>query len=346
MSSPSTPSSIRIWKYDKVSGGLETHLKLQNLPLPNPQPDQHLVQIIATSINPVDFKPAETPVVGSILVRKPATPGIDITGWVVVPAAGSPLKPGQLVFGAAARAPFAAGGLAEFAAINRDLLLPLPDGVDPIDAASVPVAGLTAYQTIVPFVKKGDHVFLNGGSGGVGVFGIQIAKAIGAHVTVTCSKRNIDLCTQLGADVVVDYTAGNVVDQLRALNYQFDHVVENVGSDHSIYWRAHEYTRPGALYMNVASSPALGDLWFASTASLLPSFLGGGKRKLKWIFAQINADDLRQLIEWMKEGTIKAVIDSKFSFEQAPEAFRRLKTGRARGKIIIEGAAALDTKTV
>nr|POE93211.1 zinc-type alcohol dehydrogenase-like protein c16a3.02c [Quercus suber] len=343
MSLHSTPSTIRIWRYAKTQGGLENHLKLHSVALPQPKPDQHLVQILATALNPVDYKPAEAPLFGSLLVRKPATPGIDISARIIVPAAGSPLKPGQFVVGGATNNPFAGGGLAEFTATGQDLLMPLPDGVDPVDAAGIPVAGLTAYQTIVPHVKKGDHLLLNGGSGGVGVFGIQIAKTIGVHVTVTCSTRNIELCKQLGADEVVDYTAGDVARQLSALKYKFDHVIDNVGSDHTLYWRAHEYTRVGALYVNVASSPALSDLWFMVQARFLPSFLGGGKRKLMGFFAQQKLEDIQQLAAWVQEGQIKPVIDSKFAFEQAPDAFRRLKTGRARGKILVLGSA-VDAK--
>lgn len=331
---------MRIWQFTQTAGGLENHLALKTVPLPIPKPDQHLIQILATALNPVDYKPAEFPVVGRLLVRRPATPGIDISARIITPAAGSMLRPGQLVFGAVSSSPFIAGGLAAYAATNQNLLLPIPNGVDPIDAAGVPVAGLTAYQTIVPYVKKGDRLFLNGGSGGVGVFGIQIAKVIGAHVTVTCSAKNVELCRRLGADEVVDYTAGDVVGQLTALRQEFDHVVDNIGGNHELYFRAHEYSRPGAVFVNVAAAPTLSHFWFVVKAGLLPGFLGGGKRTLTGFFAQAKLDDLQQLIDWMQQGKIKAVIDTKFPYEQAPDAFRKLRTGRARGKIIVEGETA------
>lgn len=254
------------------------------------------------------------------------------------PAAGSSLKPGQLVFGVAGTSPFAAGGLAEYAAAPETGIVALPEGVNPIDAATVGVAGLTAYQSILPHVKKGDRVFLNGGSGGTGVFGIQIAKAAGCHVTTSCSTRNVELCKSLGADEVLDYATSDVLEGLKKLG-NFDHVVDNVGSDKQLYWKSHEYTKPKALYMMVASAPTFEDISFTIKAAILPGFLGGGKRKLTGIFARIKADQLTEVGAWMNAGKVKAVVDQRFPLEQAPDAFRKLKTGRARGKIVVDIAS-------
>lgn len=98
------------------------------------------------------------------------------------------------------------------------------------------VAGLTAYQSIVPRVKQGDRVFINGGSGGVGCFGIQLAKVVGCHVTTSCSERNVELCRRLGADGVVDYTKVSVADALKEKGWKFDHVVDNVGTNEELIW--------------------------------------------------------------------------------------------------------------
>ena len=101
-------------------------------------------------------------------------------------------------------------------------------------------------------VHKGDRVFLNGGSGGTGTFGIQLAKAMGLDVTVTCSARNVELCTSIGADMVIDYTKGNIVEALKesAETKKYDLIVDNVFSDMSIYYRAHEFTSPKAKYVH------------------------------------------------------------------------------------------------
>ena len=273
----------------------------------------------------------------------PATPGIDFAGRIVTPASGSNLVAGQLVFGMAGSSPFNAAALAEYAASPVGGVVAVPEGVEAIDAATVGVAGLTAYQSILPYVKRDDKVFINGGSGGTGVFGIQIAKAAGCHVTATCSSVNVELCKSLGADEVIDYRTVDVMAALKK-GGPFDHVVDNVGADTSLYWRCHEYTRPGATFMMVAGSPSLRHISNTLKIRLWPGFLGGGKRKYASMFAEARASELEKIGEWMKDGAVKAVIDSKFAFDKAPDSFTRLKTGRSKGKVVIEVAADTDNR--
>jgi len=339
------PSAIKTWQYISTKGGLEKNLTLNTSnPLPKPKDNQHLIQVIATALNPVDYKVVELPLAGRFLVSssKPATPCNDVAGRIVTPAAGSPFKRGDLVFGASGSSPFAGSGLSQFTLCEKNYLVAVPEGVSLADAAATPVAGLTAYQTIVPRVKKGDKIFINGGSGGTGVFGIQIAKAVGCHVTISCSTPNVELCKSLGADEVVDYKKGSVAKALKASGVKFDHVVDNVGGgDLELYWKSHEYTKPEAVYILVAGALSLGHAIEMLKVKTIPSFLGGGKRKLEGFFATPNQDHLTQIGAWMAEGKVRAVIDSKFSFEDAPKAFERLKTGRARGKIVVD--VALET---
>ncbi|KAJ9628097.1 hypothetical protein H2203_003319 [Taxawa tesnikishii (nom. ined.)] len=258
MGKDSIPSTMRIWKYASAKGGLEKHLQLKTSePLPRPNTTQHLVQVLAVGLNPVDFKPAEAPLVGRLMVKKPATPGFDIAGRIVTPADGSTLEPGQLVYGAVSTSPLAGGALAEYIAAPAETICPIPSGIPPLLAAGAPVAAVTAYGSLVPYIRSSSRVFLNGGSGGVGTYGIQIAKAVGAHVTVSCSAHNADLCRSLGADDVLDYTARPLLDQLRdataAVGRPFDHVVDNVFSDPALYFQAHTYTAPSAKFIEVAS---------------------------------------------------------------------------------------------
>ena len=184
------------------------------------------------------------------------------------------------------------------------------------------VAGLTAYQSLVPKVKKGDKVFINGGSGGTGVFGIQIAKILGCHVTTTCSSVNVELCKTLGADEVVDYKKQSVIGALIASPHKFDYVIDNVGHDLELYWRCHEYTKPGAVFMMIAGAPSLSHAAEVLKIKMWPAFLGGGRRKREGLLAQPINEDLEQIVTWMKEGKIKAVIDQKFPFEEAPKHSR------------------------
>ncbi|RDW76151.1 hypothetical protein BP5796_06972 [Coleophoma crateriformis] len=251
------PTTMRIWQYSDTKGGLENNLKLNSTPLPVPKHNQHLVQVIAMALNPVDYKIPEMPLVGPLIRSKLATPGIDLAGVIVTPAKDSSLKSGQLVFGASGASPLASGALSEFTVSPSATSVLIPEGVDPIQAAGLTVAGITAYQSIVPRVKPGDRIFINGGFGGTGMFGIQIAKAVGCHVTTTCSTANVDLCKSLGADEVIDYKKGSVLEALRGCEQKFDHAVDNVGHNKDLWWHSHEYLKPEAVYIKVAADLSL-----------------------------------------------------------------------------------------
>ena len=126
------------WQYNATAGGLENNLKLNSsAPMPTPKKGQHLVRILATALNPVDIKPAENAIINRLLIPKPATPGIDFVGRMIKPAAGSSLKPDQLVFGFGAVSPFAGGCLKEYQTMPIVGAVALPSGVDPTDAATI-----------------------------------------------------------------------------------------------------------------------------------------------------------------------------------------------------------------
>ncbi len=328
---------MRAWQYTSTKSGIEKNLHINaSAPVPQPKSDQHLIRTIAIALNPVDYKIAEIPGMTRFAITKPATPGIDFSGSIVKPAPNSPLKAGQLVFGLAGNTPLAGGGLAEFCVSSIKTTVALPDGVEPVDAATLGVAALTGYQSIVPYVKKGDRIFINGGSGGTGVYGIQVAKAVGCHVTTTCSAANVELCKRLGADEVVDYTKGSVLEALKATGHRFDHAVDNVGLDNKLVWHCHEFLQSGAFYVLVGGEPSLGNVADMFKRKVWPGFLGGLRGKVVGYWPQPKPEDLLQLGAWMKTGQVKAVVDQKFLFEQAPQAFEKLRTGRAKGKIVID----------
>lgn len=205
---------MRAWQFNSTAGGLENNLKLNaSAPLPKPKPDQHLVQVLAASVNPVDYKLVEIPLFTRLFLSKPATPAMDFAGRIIAPASGSSLQPGQLVFGRTGTS-MIGGAFAEYAIAKSDNIAVLPEGVSPVHGASVAVVGLTAFQSISPYVKDGSSVFINGGSGGTGCYGIQIAKARGCYVTTTCSTANVELCKSLGADEVIDYKSQNILETL------------------------------------------------------------------------------------------------------------------------------------
>jgi alkaline phosphatase D len=195
---------------------------------------------------------------------------------------------------------------------------------------------MSRYQAIAPNVKSGDKVFINGGSGGTGVYGIQIAKALGCHVTTTCSTPNVDLCKSLGADEVIDYKTTDVIDNLSSKGQIFSLVVDNVGTPPNLYKAASAFLTPTGKFIQIGSAMSVGSIKTVGSNMLLPSFLGGGKNSYQMLMAKPSADALRQLGEWMKEGKVKGVVDTLFDWEDAPKAFEKLKTGRARGKIVIK----------
>ena len=344
----SIPSTMKAWQFSDGSGGLDKHLHLNNsAPLPpkakNLGTDEILIKVIASSINPIDYKLAEF-FVRRFVYGADATPAHDYAGRVVATGPNSgkyskqDLKPGQLVFGRLDN-PTKHGTLAEYTVATRIGCVPIPDGVKPIDAAAMTTAALTSYQTIVPFVKSGDRIFVNGGSGGVGLGSIQIAKILGCHIVVTCSTPNVDLCKSLGADQVIDYKKQNVLAELQKLP-KFNHVVDQVSTPKELFYKAQTYTTPKATYVQIAGE--FNPLAFADMLSRMywPGFLGGGKRKFRFQSLESKQEDFQQLAEWIGKGKLKAVIDETYGFEDngPVKAFLKLKTGRARGKIMVRVA--------
>ncbi|EXJ64138.1 hypothetical protein A1O7_00474 [Cladophialophora yegresii CBS 114405] len=358
-SAASIPSTMRAWQFSSTHGGLEKNLTL-NTAAPLPPHDAHslgkdklLVQVLAMSLNPVDYKIAELPLVGRFAIKTPASPGLDFAGRVVAVGEGlqgdsSSPKTGisELVFGRL-DGPTQFGTLAEYTLARRAGVALLPKGVSPKDAACVGTAGLTAYQCIVPHlprVKRQDdgsdtaRVFINGGSGGTGTFGIQIAKAMGCYVATSCSAGNAELCRNLGADEVVNYAATDVIEALTqsaAKNGKFDLVVDNVGGDGRLFWQCHRFTNPKATYVQVGAPIGLHTVWEMATKYLWPGLLGGGKRKFKFLGVGNDSRQFEEIGKWMADGKVRPVVAEALPMQDAPKAFEKIKTERTKGKIVV-----------
>lgn len=342
----SIPSSMQAWQFSQATGGIDKHLALnKSAPLPPKAnslgQDQVLIKVITSALNPVDYKLAESSLLRRLVYGADATPGSDFAGRVVATGPNSgkvskqDLKSGQLVFGKL-DFPSKYGTLAEYTVATRAGCVSIPEGVKEDDAACVGIAGLTAYQSVVPFIRSGNRIFINGGSSGVGTFAIQFAKVLGCHVTVSCSGGNADLCKSLGADEVIDYRIKDVVTELQK-GPKLDLVFDAVGTPAELYWQAHTYTKPEAVFTFIAGSPTLYSMYDIAARSFWPGFLGGGKRPFKFIGVASKADELTKIGEWMAEGKVKAVIDETFGLDDkgAPRAYQKLKTGRAKGKILV-----------
>ncbi|KAF4468824.1 quinone oxidoreductase [Fusarium albosuccineum] len=320
-------------------GPFDKTLKLRDdLPRPSQklQDGQILVQVIRAGLNPADFKMCEIGLASRAITSFPKTPGMDLSGRIVDVAEGvTDVKNGDLVI-ARATPTKAGGSLSEFVVVDREGYATLPDGFDLDQAAGAPTAALTAYQTIGPHIKAGDKVFINGGSGGVGQFGIQVAKALGCHVTVTCSTAKADLCKSLGADDVIDYKTSDVLTELKKDGQVFSLCVDNVGdSPPNLYARAHDFLLPGSKFVFVGGHVSRSSFISLASSLFRPAFLGGGKHKFINYITANKASDLEQLRDWLVDGKLRTVIDSTFGFEEAGEALERLKKGASGGKIIV-----------
>lgn len=344
-------NSYRTWRITQP-GNINDNLELITTPRPSADSlgkRELLIKVISAGINKADYWPVELGGVSRIMGSYPRFPGLDFSGRIVaVGRKVTDISPGDNVVGR--MNPVKPGSLAEYVVASYDGVAVLPNGVSPRQVGAAGTASLAAYQSIAPYVETGDRIFINGGSGGVGTFAIQVAKALGCHVTVTCSTDKIGLCRDLGADEVIDYKKVDVMDTLRQKGRVFAHVVDNVvGSPHDLFHPGcGQIMLPGRkrYYVSVGGGMNV-DTWAHTTVgnSFLP-FLGGSKHKWKPLVTENSHEDLAQIARWMGEGKLKTVIDSTFAFEEVSEAFRRLKKGSMAGKVVInveaDGAAEVE----
>jgi len=330
-------SEIQVWQTDGP-GNLAEKLKLVKVPRPTEPVGKKkvLVEVVAASINPADYKVPGLGQLSRAMIPYPKTPGMDFSGRVVAIGEDVPdVKVGDNVVGRMDPM-LATGSLSEYVVAPYDGVATLPKDVSLTQAGAAATTALTAYQTIAPYVKAGDKVFLNGGSGGAGTFGIQIAKALGCHVTVTCSTAKISLCTELGADEIIDYKTTDVIAALREKGKVFAVVVDNVGnSPPNLYAASDAFLLPKGHFKFVGGAVNFATARSLLPSSLLPSFLGGAKHKFEAFLTKNSHEDLKKIAELMGEGKVKTVIDSEYSFDQVPDAYKKLKEGSTAGKIVI-----------
>ena len=307
-------------------------IRYEDLPRPAPADNEILVKVQAASVNPLDWHYLEgTPYMLRIEAGfgKPDDPrlGVDFSGTVeAVGKSISRFKPGDEVFGGKF------GALAQYIVVREERAVALkPASVTHEQAAAVAIAGVTALQALRDngHIHAGQNVLVNGASGGVGTFAVQIAKSFGANVTGVCSTHNVDLVRSIGADHVIDYTREDFTQGAR----RYDLIVDNVGS-HSLL----EYKRvmsPGGILVIIGSTTPgnwFGWLWKPLQAWVLSPFTS---QKFNTIFAELNKDDLGLLAELMQSGKLTAVIDRTYKLSDSAEALRYLEKGHARGKVVV-----------
>lgn len=305
-------------------------LKLEMVEKPVPGDSQVLVRVRAASVNPLDWHYMRgTPYVGRIEMglRKPKVIrlGVDFAGTVEsVGQAVTAFQPGDEVFGGRT------GAFAQYVAVRQDRVVAKPANATFEQAAAVPIAALTALQGLRDHakVRPGERVLINGASGGVGTFAVQIAKWLGAEVTGVSSTRNLDLVRSLGADHVVDYTN----DDFTRGAVRYDVILDNVGNRSLSDLR--RVLAPNGRYVMVGGPSGR---WIAPFPRVLALVVTSWfvDQDMRFFISQLNQPDLTTLRALVEAGTITPVIDRRYPLSQVPEAIAYLETGRARGKVII-----------
>src|SRR5437762_2264106 len=311
-------------------------LEIRDVKKPTPNDDQVLVKVRAASLNPLDWHFMEgTPYIMRALgagLRKPKDPrlGVDLAGEVeAVGKNVTQFKPGDEVFGTGHGAAFA-----EYVCAGKTKLALKPATLTFEQAAAVPVAALTALQGLRDKgkVQPGQKVLINGASGGVGTFAVQIAKSFGAEVTGVCSTRNVDMVRSIGADHVIDYTK----EDFTKTDQRYDLIFDLVGN-HSFSERRRILNRNGICVMAGIGGAGWHDGMAMRLAGELNAYVRSRFVSEKFIsyIAQFNKKDMMVLADLMQSGKVTPVIDRTYKLSDVPEALRYLEQGHARGKVVI-----------
>ena len=312
--------------------------------VPDPAVGVHdvLIQVHASSVNPLDSKIRAGEFKMILPYTCPLVLGNDLAGVVVrTGSAVKRFKPGDEVY---ARPPEARiGTFAELIAVNESALALKPSNLDMAEAASVPLAVLTAWQALVEIaqVKKGQRVLIHAGSGGVGTFAIQLAKHLGAFVATTTSTANVEWVKALGADVVIDYKKQDFETEL----HDFDVVLNS--QNNKVLMKSVEVLKPGGQIISLSGPPPAefaqmkGLSWMLRQVMRLLS--SGIRRKARkhgvnyaFLFMRADGAQLQKITSLIEAGVIKPVIDRSFPFESTAEALRYVEQGRSKGKVILK----------
>ena len=307
---------------------------LEDVDKPVPTDNQVLIKVRAASLNALDAYMIRDAWLNRLIfgLRKPRDTrlGRDVAGQVeAVGKNVTQFKPGDEVFG------ICRGALAEYAVTFERALVMKPANVPFQQAASLPLAGLTALQgTHEGKIQPGQKVLINGATGGVGTFAVQIAKSLGAEVTAVCSTRNVDLVRSIGADHVIDYTK----EDFTKSDQRYDVIFDNV-CNHSFTERRRVLTPKGICVLagmggaGVKEGQAIGRIaGNLFTARGLSSFTD---QKFAQYMTKMSKQDLIMLGDLIQAGKVRPVIERTYKLSDAPEAIRQLDAGHARGKLVI-----------
>lgn len=304
----------------KRYGGSEVVEINKNAVSPAASPGKLIVEVDAAGVNPVDWKIREGYMQQTRSPSFPITLGSDFSGLVIEIGEGvSGFKKGDEVYGQAIVLGGGSGSFAEFASVNEKNVAYKPKKVNHLEAAALPLAGVSAYQALVDHMVlfKGKKILIHGGAGGIGAFAIQLAKHLGAYVTTTASTDSIKYVKDLGADEFIDYRKQSFEDLL----HDYDAVFDTVGGD--TYIKSFKVLKKGGVIISMLEHPHT-DLM--------------GKHGVNAIaqFTHVTSERLAKLAELIDQGAVKVHIDRIFPLEEAAEALSYQQKGHPRGKVVLE----------
>jgi alcohol dehydrogenase len=321
-------------------GAVPDNVRLTEIPDPVAGPGEVLIEIHAASLNPIDFKIVRGDLKRISKYKLPRPFGFDASGIVISVGAGARFKPGDPVYVRASRDII--GTFAEQIALPENFVALKPSTISHVEAASLPLVGLTTLQGFARAgARAGQRILIHAGSGGVGTFAVQYARHLGLHVTATTSSKNADFVKSLDANSVIAYDRENYLER----GGDYDIVYDTLGGPFTV--DAFKVVKRGGVVISLSGPPdrdfarregagllvrvavwLLGRKVYAASAKAGAAYC--------WFFTESNGDQLRDIATLVDSGAIKPVIDREFAFEQLPAALTYLEAGRARGKVILK----------
>lgn len=325
----------------KSYGGLDK-VEFAEVPQPSLKPDELLVQVHAAGLNPIDYMIPKGMFKPIMPIRLPHIVGSDLAGIVVETGSRvTRFKPGDAVFASIFDLP--GGSLAEFAAVPEYAAAHKPDNLDFVQAAAIPMVGLTSWQALRERLQlqRGQKVFIPAGSGGIGTFAIQLAKQFGASVGTTTSSSNVELVRSLGADEVVDYKKQDATQVLQG----YDAILGTLRGD--ALEKSLTVLKPGSKVVSLIGPPdaafararGMNFVMKAIFSLLSAKIIRRAKQRdadYSFLFVRPDGRQLAEIGSLLAVGRLRPVIDKVFSFEQAKDGLAYLEQGRAKGKVVVQ----------